>query len=72
MRLKEKIVKNRSKLLRTLAVCFSFIGLGASMTLLGSSLLDLQIRIGKSFADTSRVIMVKSAGYFIGGLLGKR
>lgn len=70
MRLKEKMVENRSKLIRTFAVCLSFIGLGASMTVVGSSLLDIQIRVGRTFAETSRLLMVKSSGYFLGGLLG--
>ncbi|XP_074594646.1 sodium-dependent glucose transporter 1C-like [Brevipalpus obovatus] len=68
MRLKDKASKNKSKLIRTLAICLSFMGLGACMTIIGSSLLDLQVRIQEDFSTTSNLILVKSCGYFFGGL----
>ncbi|XP_074595425.1 sodium-dependent glucose transporter 1-like [Brevipalpus obovatus] len=67
MKWTEKISKNRSKLIRTFAICLTFMGLGACMTLIGSSLLDIQVRIQEDFPTTSRIILLKSCGYFIGG-----
>lgn len=53
-----------------LYLCFGLTG--ARVVLIGSSILDLQIRIQESFSLTSRLLTSHSAGYLAGAVVGKR
>ncbi|XP_053212556.1 sodium-dependent glucose transporter 1-like [Panonychus citri] len=68
MQLTNSSDSHRVKLIKTLLCVISFLGLGGCNTLLGSSLLDLQIRISESFAVTSNLVPARSIGYLIGGI----
>ncbi|XP_053212416.1 sodium-dependent glucose transporter 1-like [Panonychus citri] len=68
MNLRNYLDKNGYKLIKSIFCFLTFMGLGGVCTLLGSSLLDIQIRIQQSFVTTSKLIPVRSIGYITGGL----
>ncbi|XP_015794139.1 sodium-dependent glucose transporter 1C-like [Tetranychus urticae] len=76
MKLLEYIRVNKYKIFKTILTYITFAGLGGTNTLVGSSLLDLQIRVQRSFDATSRLVQARSIGYVIGasscGFLGER
>lgn len=41
------------------------------VNIIGSSLLDMEIRVQKDFATTSRLITSHSGGYFLGAIIGE-
>ncbi|XP_053212447.1 major facilitator superfamily domain-containing protein 4A-like [Panonychus citri] len=67
---------NRYKIFKTLLAYLTYFCIGGAITLVGSSLLDLQIRVNTDFATVSYAIPVRSAGHIVGsavaGLLGQR
>lgn len=57
---------NLDKYIRTSLVCLVFMGYGMSSCLLGSSLLDLQIRVQETFTKVSQIIIVRAVGNLLG------
>ncbi|XP_053212868.1 sodium-dependent glucose transporter 1C-like [Panonychus citri] len=76
MELIKFIQNNQYKIFKTLLTYMTFVGHGCINTLVGSSLLDLQILVQRSFEITSRMVPARSIGYVIGasscGLYEKR
>ncbi|XP_015781430.1 sodium-dependent glucose transporter 1-like [Tetranychus urticae] len=76
MKLFEFIKVHKYKIFKSMLTYITFAGLGGTNTLVGSSLLDLQIRVQRSFDATSKLVQARSVGYIIGasacGLLGER
>lgn len=62
----------QSESVRSLIILISMALFGAAMALPGSALLDLQISIQLSFTITSRLIVYRSIGYFMGAFSGKK
>ncbi|XP_015786467.1 sodium-dependent glucose transporter 1 [Tetranychus urticae] len=60
------ICDKRYCLFKTLLAYLTFFCLGSALNLLGSSLLDLQIRFGVDFATVSYLIPFRSAGHILG------
>ncbi|XP_053212616.1 sodium-dependent glucose transporter 1-like [Panonychus citri] len=72
-----KFVKtNKYKIFKTLLTYLTFAGLGGVNTLMGSSLLDLQIKVQTSFSTVSKLVPARAIGYVLGasscGLYEKR
>ena len=67
---------NRINYVRTALIYLSFLGVGSGMTVLGSSILDLQIQVQEEYETIAHVIPVRAAGlvvgYFFAGLIGER
>ncbi|XP_015790485.1 sodium-dependent glucose transporter 1-like isoform X2 [Tetranychus urticae] len=66
MKLIRFICENRFRLFKTLLAYLTFLCLGSALNLLGSSLLDLQIRLNVDFAKVSYLIPFRSAGHILG------
>lgn len=71
MPLKVQMKSHSKELVRSLLVALSFLCFGAAMVLPGVSLLDIQVRVQQPFSETSRIITLRSIGYFAGALTGK-
>ncbi|XP_015787702.1 sodium-dependent glucose transporter 1B-like [Tetranychus urticae] len=69
MKLSNYVQTNEWKLIKTFFCCLTYFTSGGCGTLLGSSLLDLQIRLGVSFKQLSSLAPSRSIGFFIGGLI---
>ncbi|XP_015787699.1 sodium-dependent glucose transporter 1-like [Tetranychus urticae] len=69
MKLSSYVRTNKWKLIKTFLCYLTFCCYGGCATLLGSSLLDLQIRLGVSFKQLSSLVPSRSIGFFIGGLI---
>ncbi|XP_053205250.1 sodium-dependent glucose transporter 1-like [Panonychus citri] len=69
MKLADYLRINRIKLIKSCFCFVSFFGLGGCCTLMGSSLLDLQIRMSLTFSQVSGLVPSRSIGYLIGGVL---
>uniref|UniRef100_T1KTN7 Major facilitator superfamily (MFS) profile domain-containing protein n=2 Tax=Tetranychus urticae TaxID=32264 RepID=T1KTN7_TETUR len=63
------ISDNRYRLFKTILAYFAYFCIGSATTLLGSSLLDLQIRLNVDFAKVSYLIPFRSAGHILGSAL---
>lgn len=59
------------QLVKTINCFITFLCLGGCSTLLGSSLLDIQIRVRKPFDVVTGLVPSRSIGYMIGGVVGK-
>ncbi|XP_015788402.1 major facilitator superfamily domain-containing protein 4A [Tetranychus urticae] len=66
MSLCEYLRVNKYKIFKTILTYLTFAGLGGTNTLIGSSLLDIQIYVQRSFEATSRLVQTRSVGYVVG------
>lgn len=71
MSLKNILKTQRTEFIRSVFILINLMLYGTGMIILGNSLLDLQISIQESFTVTSKVIVLRSIGYFTGAFLGK-
>lgn len=62
-------VSDQSRRIRTVVAWLGFACFGATTVLPGTALLDLQIQMQESFPVASRIISLRAAGYFSGGLI---
>lgn len=67
--LKEKICRNRAKLIQTLVVYFGFFAHGAGLAILGPSLLDLQAKTQSKIEEITYVIVGRAVGLGIGSIV---
>ncbi|XP_015786559.1 sodium-dependent glucose transporter 1 [Tetranychus urticae] len=76
MKVTRFICDNRYRIFKSFLVYFTFFCLGSATTLLGSSLLDLEISLNADFAKVSYLIPVRSAGHIVGsafaGVIGQK
>lgn len=62
---------NKFNLVKTFFVYLTYFCIGSITTLLGSSLLDLQILANTDFAKISLLIPIRSGGHIVGSAIGK-
>uniref|UniRef100_T1KEP6 Major facilitator superfamily (MFS) profile domain-containing protein n=1 Tax=Tetranychus urticae TaxID=32264 RepID=T1KEP6_TETUR len=76
MKVARFICDNKFRIFKSFLIYFTFACVGSSTTLLGSSLLDLQISLDVDFAKVSYLIPVRSAGHIVGsdftGVIGQK
>lgn len=61
---------SRINYVRTALIYLSFLGVGSGMTVLGSSILDLQIQVQEEYETIAHVIPVRAAGLVVGYFFG--
>ncbi|XP_053212534.1 major facilitator superfamily domain-containing protein 4A-like [Panonychus citri] len=69
MSISDFIYVNRYKIIKTFIIYVSYLWIGGAITLIGSSLLDLQIRVDVDFGTISYLIPARSLGHIVGSAL---
>ncbi|RWS00640.1 sodium-dependent glucose transporter 1-like protein [Dinothrombium tinctorium] len=64
------IAENKIKFLKTVVVSIIYLAIGVTTSIIGPTLLDLQIAINSTLENTGFIVPVKAFGYMIGSLSG--